>query len=118
MVEFAAVFPGQGSQYVGMGKELADRFAIVRETFLEADDAFGESLSRLCFQGPEEELTLTRNTQPALLTVSVAIYRLLREEGLRVSMGAGHSLGEYSALVAAARSLSPTPSKRCGCGDG
>lgn len=101
MVEFAAVFPGQGSQYVGMGKELADRFAIVRETFLEADDALGESLSRLCFQGPEEELTLTRNTQPALLTVSVAIYRLLREEGLRVSMGAGHSLGEYSALVAA-----------------
>lgn len=101
MVEFAAVFPGQGSQYVGMGKELAAKYPIVRETFAEADEALGESLSRLCFEGPDEELTLTRNTQPALLTTSVAIFRLLKEEGLFVKLAAGHSLGEYSALVAA-----------------
>lgn len=101
MVEFAAVFPGQGSQYVGMGKELAQQYPVVRDTLAEADEALGESLSRLCFEGPEDELTLTRNTQPALLAVSVAIYRLLRQEGLRVHAAAGHSLGEYSALVAA-----------------
>lgn len=101
MVEFAAVFPGQGSQYVGMGRELAERYPVVRETFAEADEVLGFSLSRLCFEGPEDELTLTRNTQPALLTMSVAVFRLLEGEGLRVKLAAGHSLGEYSALVAA-----------------
>ena len=101
MVEFAAVFPGQGSQYVGMGRELAERYPVVRETFAEADEVLGFSLSRLCFQGPEDELTLTRNTQPALLTMSVAVFRLLKGEGLRVKLAAGHSLGEYRALVAA-----------------
>ena len=100
MADFAAVFPGQGSQYVGMGKELAERYSVVQETFAEADEALGFPLSRICFEGPEDELTLTRNTQPALLTTSVAIFRLLDQEaGLRVKLAAGHSLGEYSALV-------------------
>ena len=100
MLKLAAVFPGQGSQYVGMGEELYKEYAIVRETYAEADEALGFSLSKLCFEGPEEELTLTRNTQPALLVTSVAIYRLLAAEGFRPAMAAGHSLGEYSALVA------------------
>lgn len=99
--KIAAVFPGQGSQYVGMGKELAEKHPIVAETFAEADEALKFSLSRLCFEGPEEELTLTRNTQPALLVTSVAIFRLLEAHGFAPDLGAGHSLGEYSALVAA-----------------
>lgn len=99
--KIAAVFPGQGSQYIGMGKELAEKHAIVAETFAEADEALEFPLSRLCFEGPEEELTLTRNTQPALLVTSVAIFRLLEAHGFAPDLGAGHSLGEYSALVAA-----------------
>jgi [acyl-carrier-protein] S-malonyltransferase len=97
----ACVFPGQGAQKVGMGKDLAASHAICRETFDEADDALGESLSRLCFEGPEEQLLLTENTQPAILAVSVAIHRLARQNGIAPALAAGHSLGEYSAHVAA-----------------
>ena len=97
----AFVFPGQGSQKVGMGKALADAFPICRDTFAEADAALGEPLSRLCFEGPEEQLTLTENQQPALLCVSVAAYRLLTSKGYQPAFVAGHSLGEYSANVAA-----------------
>jgi len=98
----AFIFPGQGSQYPGMGKDLADSFAIARETFAEADDALGCRLSRLCFEGPEDELKLTANTQPAILAVSVAALRVVRAETpLVADCVAGHSLGEYSALVAA-----------------
>ncbi len=97
----ALVFPGQGSQYPGMGKELADNFAVVRRTYEEADDSLGFRLSRLCFEGPESELKLTENTQPALLATSIAFKRLLDSEtGITFSCAAGHSLGEYSALVA------------------
>lgn len=96
------VFPGQGSQYPGMGKELAENFTIARETFAEADDALGFGISRLCFEGPEEDLKLTTNTQPAILTTSIAALRVLQNEtGLAPLAVAGHSLGEYSALVAA-----------------
>ena len=97
----AFLFPGQGSQSVGMGKTLADRFNVTRQTFQEADDALGFSLSKLCFEGPAEALQLTENTQPALLTVSIAAFRVLQEQGLKPDYVAGHSLGEYSALVAA-----------------
>ena len=97
----AFLFPGQGSQYPGMGKTLADRFAVARQTFQEADEALGFSLSKLCFEGPAEALQLTENTQPALLTVSIAAFRVLQEQGLKPDYVAGHSLGEYSALVAA-----------------
>jgi [acyl-carrier-protein] S-malonyltransferase len=97
----AFVFPGQGSQKVGMGKALAEAFAICRDAFDEADAALGEPLSRLCFEGPEERLILTENTQPAILAVSIAAYRLLRSRGLTPAFMAGHSLGEYSAHVAA-----------------
>ena len=97
----AFVFPGQGSQKIGMGHGWAQASAVVRETFEEADDALGEPLSKLCWEGPEEELQLTANTQPALLAASVAIYRGVREKGLAPVAVAGHSLGEYSALVAA-----------------
>lgn len=98
----AFIFPGQGSQRVGMGKALAAQHAIVRDTFAEADAALGgEPLSELCFEGPEDRLTLTENTQPAILTTSVAIYRLLAEKGFAPDFYAGHSLGEYSAHVAA-----------------
>ncbi len=97
----AYVFPGQGSQYVGMGKALAETFPICRDTFEQADEALGEPLSRLCFEGPSAELTLTANTQPAVLAVSVAVQRLLASHGLQAGLMAGHSLGEYSAHVAA-----------------
>jgi [acyl-carrier-protein] S-malonyltransferase len=97
----AFIFPGQGAQRVGMGKALAERFAICRDTFREADDALGEPLSRLCFDGPEEDLRLTENAQPAILATSVAAWRLVHEEGIRAAFAAGHSLGEYSAHVAA-----------------
>ncbi len=97
----AFIFPGQGSQAVGMGKALAETFPVCRQTFDEADEALGDSISRVCFEGPTEQLTLTENTQPAILTVSVAAYRLLASRGLEPSFVAGHSLGEYSAHVAA-----------------
>jgi len=94
------LFPGQGSQYAGMGRELADAFPAARKVFEEADRALGFSLSELCFSGPEEALKLTENTQPAILTVSVAAYHVLEQKGIRPDYVAGHSLGEYSALVA------------------
>ena len=97
----AFVFPGQGAQKVGMGKSLADNFPICRQVFAEADEALGEALSMLCFEGPEERLLLTENTQPAILAVSVAVHRLVESEGVRARFAAGHSLGEYSAHVAA-----------------
>jgi [acyl-carrier-protein] S-malonyltransferase len=97
----AFVFPGQGSQYVGMGKDICEQYPIAKKIFDEAEDALGFSLSQLCFSGPETELKLTENTQPAILTVSVAALRVLEAEtALRPAFVAGHSLGEYSALVA------------------
>ena len=97
----AFVFPGQGAQKVGMGKALADASPIARATFDEADAALGEPLSRLCFEGPEDRLLLTENTQPAILTVSTAVCRVAQSRGAQPSFAAGHSLGEYSAHVAA-----------------
>ncbi|HEY7497089.1 MAG TPA: ACP S-malonyltransferase [Vicinamibacterales bacterium] len=97
----AFVFPGQGAQKVGMGKALADAFPICRHAFDEADAALGDPLSRLCFDGPEEQLLLTANTQPAILAASVAACRLAESKGVRAAFAAGHSLGEYSAHVAA-----------------
>jgi [acyl-carrier-protein] S-malonyltransferase len=97
----AFLFPGQGSQDVGMGKELAEHHAVARRTFEEADDALGYKLSQLCFEGPEDQLRLTEVTQPAILTASVAAWRVLQEKGLSPAFVAGHSLGEYSAHVAA-----------------
>lgn len=96
----AYLFPGQGSQHAGMGKELADNFAVARQVFEEANDALGFDLASLCYNGPEEDLKLTANTQPAILTTSIAALRVLSaESGLVPSFAAGHSLGEYSALV-------------------
>lgn len=101
MSKRAFIFPGQGSQYPGMGKDLADNFKVAAETFAEADDALGFKLSELCYCGPEEDLKLTTNTQPAILAVSIAALRVLRSEtGLVSDFLAGHSLGEFSALVA------------------
>jgi [acyl-carrier-protein] S-malonyltransferase len=97
----AFLFPGQGSQAVGMGKELAASYPVARQTFEEADEALRYKLSQLCFEGPEEKLRLTEITQPAILTASVAAYRVLRERGPKPTYVAGHSLGEYSAHVAA-----------------
>ena len=97
----AVIFPGQGSQKVGMGRAFADAFPMCRDTFAEADAALGEPLSRVIFEGPDEQLTLTENTQPAILATSIAAYRLLASRGLTPAFVAGHSLGEYSANVAA-----------------
>lgn len=98
----AFLFPGQGSQYPGMGKDLAENFPAAEQVFEEADDALGFSISQLCFDGPAEALQLTENTQPAILTVSVAALRALESAGTeKPAFVAGHSLGEYSALVAA-----------------
>jgi [acyl-carrier-protein] S-malonyltransferase len=97
----AFVFPGQGSQQVGMGRALAEAFPESRAVFAEADEALGFPLSRLCFEGPESDLQLTANTQPAILAASVAALRALEARGVRPAWVAGHSLGEYSALVAA-----------------
>jgi [acyl-carrier-protein] S-malonyltransferase len=101
MGKLAFLFPGQGSQYPGMGKETHDAFSCARQVFLEANDALDFSLSDLCFQGPADELKLTQNTQPAILTTSIAILRVLQERGFCPDYVAGHSLGEYSALVCA-----------------
>ncbi len=102
MSKTAFVFPGQGSQSVGMGKDLYDNFASAREVFEEADDALGFSLSEMCFAGDEADLQLTANTQPAILTASIAAFRAMESEGFaKPDLVAGHSLGEYSALVAA-----------------
>src|SRR6202051_2458584 len=101
-MKLAFLFPGQGSQRVGMGKEFADNFPVARDTFREADDALEFPLSKLCFEGPEDELRLTANTQPAILTASIAALRVHHKEiGGAPEIAAGHSLGEYSALVAA-----------------
>jgi [acyl-carrier-protein] S-malonyltransferase len=101
MSKTAFLFPGQGSQSVGMGRALADAFPIARQTFEEANDALGFDLAELCFSGPEEQLRLTEFTQPAIFTVSVAALRVLAEAGATADYFAGHSLGEYSANVAA-----------------
>lgn len=97
----AFVFPGQGSQYPGMGQDLADEFDEARQVFDEADEALGFSLSRLCFEGPEEQLRLTEKTQPAMLAVSIALFRVLEKRENVPDYVAGHSVGEYAALVAA-----------------
>lgn len=101
MTKIGFIFPGQGAQYVGMGKALAESYPLARQLFSAADSALGFSLSSLCFEGPEEELKKTEITQPAILTVSVIAWRLLSEAGIAPVMVAGLSLGEYSALVAA-----------------
>src|SRR3954471_24189527 len=106
MPVYAFIFPGQGSQAVGMGRDLAAAFAVAREVFQEVDDTLGQKLSKLMFEGPGEELTLTENTQPALMAHSLAVLRVLEAEGgldikSRAIVAAGHSLGEYSALAAA-----------------
>lgn len=101
-MSLAFIFPGQGSQHAGMGRDLAENYSAARSVFEEADEALGFALSRLCFEGPDEELQLTENTQPAILTASVAALRAMESEGFpRPDYVAGHSLGEYSALVAA-----------------
>ena len=101
MHTIAFLFPGQGSQSVGMGRELAAMYPVAEQTFEEADSALGYTISKLCFEGPEQKLKLTEITQPAILTVSVAVFRVLREKGIAPAYVAGHSVGEYAAHVAA-----------------
>src|SRR5579875_2993370 len=101
MNRLAFLFPGQNSQYVGMGRDLAEKFPVACRTFEEADEALGFSISKLCFDGPEDQLKLTEFQQPAICTVSVAALRVLAERGLAPTVVAGHSLGEYAANVAA-----------------
>ncbi|AGB41364.1 malonyl CoA-acyl carrier protein transacylase [Halobacteroides halobius DSM 5150] len=101
MSKIAFIFPGQGSQHVGMGQDLAEEFPVVKETFKEANQALDIDITKLCFTGPEDKLKETANTQPAILATSIAVYRLLLEKGIEPEVVAGHSLGEYSALVAA-----------------
>jgi [acyl-carrier-protein] S-malonyltransferase len=101
MTKLAFLFPGQNSQYAGMGRDLAEKFPVARRTFQEADEALGFSLSKLCFEGPEDQLKLTEFQQPAICTVSVAALRVLAEKGIAPQFVAGHSLGEYAANVAA-----------------
>lgn len=98
--KIALIFPGQGSQVVGMGKDLSEKYPVARQTFEEADEALGYKLSQLCFEGPEEELRLTEKTQPAILTTSIAALRVLQSQIPKPAFVAGHSLGEYSAHVA------------------
>ncbi len=108
----AFVFPGQGSQYTGMGKDIAERYPTARRVFDEIDSALGYSISRLCFEGPDEELKLTRNTQPAILAVSAAIHAVLEEQNAtRRDLVAGHSLGEYSAIVSVGGLTAPEAAK-------
>lgn len=111
MTKLAFLFPGQNSQYAGMGRDLHEKFRVARKTFEEADDALGFSISKLCFEGPEEQLKLTEYQQPAICTVSVAALRVLAEKGVTPAVVAGHSLGEYAANVAAG-SLSFTDAVR------
>ncbi|MBQ9376332.1 MAG: ACP S-malonyltransferase [Schwartzia sp.] len=101
MSKLAMVFPGQGAQAVGMGKAFYDAYEIAKKRFAEADDVLGYSISKMCFEGPEDALRLTENTQPAILTVSVIAGEILRENGVEAEVAGGHSLGEYSALVMA-----------------
>src|SRR5258708_30086382 len=101
LLPIAFLFPGQGSQAAGMGKELATLYPVARQTFQEADDALGFSLSQLCFEGPDDQLKMTEITQPAILTMSTAVARVLREKGIAPQYVAGHSWGEYSSHVAA-----------------
>jgi [acyl-carrier-protein] S-malonyltransferase len=96
----ALLFPGQGSQRVGMGRDLVAKFPTAKRTYEEADDALGFAISKLCWEGPEDQLTLTQYTQPAIVTTSTAVFRVLAERGLAFDVATGHSLGEWSALVA------------------
>ena len=101
MGKTAFIFPGQGAQFVGMGKDFYDNFSVAREVFDIADESLGKSISKLCFEGPDEELIKTENTQPAILATSIAIYKALQQEGVDFEYAAGLSLGEYTALVSA-----------------
>ena len=101
MNKLAFVFPGQGAQQVGMGKDFYEKYDVAKRLFREADEALGYSIMDMCFRGPEEDLRLTANTQPAILTVSVIASEILKEHGIEPEITGGHSLGEYSALVAA-----------------
>ncbi|HBF35721.1 MAG TPA: [acyl-carrier-protein] S-malonyltransferase [Firmicutes bacterium] len=100
MRKVAFIFPGQGAQYVGMGKEIYDNYPVAKEVFDKADQILGRSISDVCFNGPDDLLKDTRNAQPAIVVTSIALFRILAEEGIKPDFTAGHSLGEYSALIA------------------